>query len=430
MKIALLTSCSVSRSVPPLVKVQDIPEGTMAQCFDWWTHELRSVASSQNVVKAGEIYQGHAYETITEISQIIKRPNVHIVTGGVGLTKLDQAIVPYDFTSDKTADYNIHQCVKGEKFVPTWWWQAINEYRHGEGTPITALQAKNPKMIIFGALTKGFIKYIARDLEALGADVLRNQVFIPISRSSMGGFPKAIRDAFVPYEMGYTSNMSFTRYNKPHVVTLYMLRSFLKDFETDEIPFVESAQKIIDMGKKEALKRVIRGTEAPDYKGIFERYPEIAACEFVEQAIKTAKVLGISIGGKHRFMAAWRGAKGSVSELEGFDEDTEAFASNALATLIEQSTKTAKVAVVDTATEELLRHVGLFIKIVREGHPELLFSAKMIALWGKGTFGDNQVSGIQSAVKLAYILDYNQEYLCIEAVESNGKPHYRIKKAS
>jgi hypothetical protein len=217
----------------------------MAQALEWWVNELQRLGRSRkNLRTPGELYKGFAYEAITEMAQIVGHSNIYIVTGGQGLISLEQPIVPYDFTSDKKAPENIHQRIKGEKFVPTVWWRMINERQRSSGTPIADMIRDNPELVLIGALPKGFIKYIVDDIGSLPASQQSGRVFIPIPRSMSTSFPQTIRPSLVPYEQDVSQALSYSRYNKQHVITLHLLRTMLSNQEKG-LSFADTAHRII-----------------------------------------------------------------------------------------------------------------------------------------------------------------------------------------
>lgn len=421
MKTALITNCTVSRNYPPLVRVADIPPGTMDECVEWWTTQLKTLGKDKkNLHTPGEIYKGVSFDTVAMLTQLVDRKRTYIVTGGQGLIGLDTKIVPYDFTADKKQPDNIHNQVRGEKFVPTVWWSRINEEMRGSGHPISDLLRDDPELILFAALTKPFIKYIVNDLLSLDKDVLRKRVFIPIPRSSLTSFPKSLRPALVPYEHDYVEDIDYTRYDKPHRVLYKFLTEVLERYEEDGTDPCEVAEEIASRAIDTAAQRVVGEGQEVNYDSLFEQHPDLLNCSTPEQAIRLLKVLGLPHGGKHRFAAAWRGAKGRVV-VDGFDESVKQRGLENFKLLVTSG-------VVKSDTDELLRRCGLFVKIAKEHAPDIVFTASTVAQWGRDTFGEDDTSGITSAVKLAYILEYNSKYLGIRAHKSGGKLQFTLEE--
>lgn len=410
-EVAFITSCTVSRNFPPLVRVRDIPPGNMEEAVAWWTEQLdKHAKDTDNLKTPGDIYKGIAYNTVFDVANTIGHDNVHIVTGGQGLIKLTTPIVPYDFTSDANEAENIHQNIKGEKFIPGIWWSKINTWRHGYGTPIAALLDEYE--FIVGAMNKSFVKYLVKDLSSIPSDVLRKRVFIPIPRSMMSSFPKAIHEALIPYESSYTRGLNASRFDKPHKAAKKFLEAVLKGAD----PVALSAT-IAEEATSEAVARA-KTSDAPDYDDMFERHPEILDTNSPEQALRVAKVLGERIGGRHRFTAAWRGAKGHVSVDVTDEQMTKA--REALGSLIQEEEQVAQ-------DDVILEQIGLFVKVLKDTSPATTFTTSMVAKWGEQMYGEDAPSGITSAVKLAYIMEYNAKYLGIETFKQGNKTIYKIR---
>jgi len=411
MNISLLTSCTVTRNFEPIVRIADAPIfGTMTELCDWWAGAMREATSehAESRKTPGELYAGASFTVVTEIAQQIGHDNIFIVTGGVGLSRHTDKIVPYDFTSDKKMEHNAHQHVTGEKFIPHVWWEKINVHLHNSKTPINALLSKTD--IIVGALPKAFIKYIIHDLEQIPREELGRRVFIPIPRSMMGSVPKILHDAFVPYDISYTEGLSITRNDKPQRVA----QKFI-----DSISSMEDAMELAKSMRDQVASALPVGVEEIDYAQMFEDNPELLAAPTVESAIHTAKVLGIKFGGRHRFAGVWRGAQGRV-EVSASAAEKKAAAS-ALGAVI----KTARPK--NFVNEDLLlQQLGLFVDAVRTTNPDFIFTAKEVAQWGSYVYPDDKVIG--TANKIAHVLNYHAEYLGLVKLDGGSAIGYRVSK--
>jgi len=411
LKIALLTSCTVSRNFEPLVKIEDTPVfTTMNELCGWWVDAIRLEASHKDILKSpGELYAGVSFTPITEIAQDIGHENIYIVTGGVGLTKHTDKIVPYDFTSDKKADFNAHQHVTGEKFIPHIWWGKINSQLHKNAAPISHLLKKYD--LIVGALPKAFIKYITQDLQAIDPEDLKSRVYIPIPRSMIGSVPKIVRSAFIPYSNDYTTGISYSRYDKPQRVAQKFIRhcTTLKSATTH-------AQEVIEAGTKLALSTSNNNADI-NYDDLFKQYPQLLEVESADVAIYNAKLLGIRLGGKHRFAGAWRGAKGLIKVKA--PPDTIHDGREAFATLLAMARPKSF-----TNEDELLQQIGLFVSIVKESQPTFIFTAKDVATWGKLTYKED--ANIAQSNKIAHLLNYHTKHLGLEVLISGSTRGYRL----
>lgn len=417
MKIQIITNCTVTRNFPPLVRVRDIPEGTMAQACNWWAAAITEEAKTKkNLHTPGEIYAGHSYTAVTEMANLVGHKNIHIVTGGQGLINLTQPIVPYDFTSDKKAQDNIWQRIKGEKFLPTLWWQMINGPQglhpySATGTPVADLVRKHKDDVVLMALTKGFIKYIVADLASLGSEILAARVFIPISGSQVTSFPRTIRQALVPFDGAFVESLGATRYDRQHQVVMEILRRHKEGQKIREI-----CAKITSEAVGRARDRVT-GTEEIEYDVLFTDNPELLKCDDADKALQMAKILGVSTGGKHRFRAAWRGAKGELQV--DIDKETKTKGVGILQGLLAGYNKGTKD---DAGERQLLERCATFVQLLKEAGGES-FNAALVADWGKEMYGEGSIT---SAVKLAYVLEYNAKHLGIEPYKSDGKLFFKL----
>ena len=411
LKIALLTSCSVSRNFDPLIKIEHAPiKATMNDLLDWWTTIMAAEEDTQpDALKTpGELYAGVSFDIVTEIAQDIGHDNIYIVTGGVGLVKHTAKIVPYDFTSDKNATHNARTRVIGEKFIPHVWWSKINEALHGEANPIAQMMSHYD--IVVGALPKNFIKYIVHDLQNISQEDLQTKVFIPIPRSMIGSVPKIVRDAFVPYGGLYTSDIGFNRYDKAQRVAQKFIRNC-----TTANSAIEHANDTMQESQEAAL---INGNmEVVDYDVMFKEHSSLLDLPDVGSAIHNAKVLGIKIGGKHRFAGAWRGARGLLVIKPTKKALTEAKSS--LGTMLAGARLKSY-----RDDEKLLGQLGLFVQAVREEKPDLIFTAKDVAAWGKIMYDETE--DITSTTKISYVLNYHIKYLGLKKPTMGTVSGFRI----
>ncbi len=398
-RVALITNCSGSRRYPPQIRVDEIPLGSMAQALEWWTNRLEELEESQKVdlYTPEEIYQGPAYTVIKELHEFIKPEDTFIVTGGQGLIGFNEKIVPYDFTSDKNLSPNIHERMKHDKFIPTGWWKNINKVRRGIENPIAELLNSGKYDMIVGALTKGFIKYIADDLGCIND--AESKAFIPIPRSMLTSFHRGAQRALVPYGREYMEDVRAFRYDAPHRAVQKFLR-LAKESSMSEV-----AVEMRNTSKSQAVSRVTQGGTNTDYDAIFEEYPELLEVD-IHHALSTAKALGVKIGGSKRFLAAWRGARGQIEVDVDADEMDK---SKSVMSRILSTSHT-----IDNTDDMILERIGVFIKTLRDLMPRATFIAKDVCAWYKEMYEEEL-----SAIKVSHMLMSNTQYLGIKG-DRNG----------
>jgi len=411
LKIALLTSCSVTRNFEPIVRIQDVPVfDTMTELCQWWVDAMRGAATNKGNLKTpGELYAGIAFTAVTEIAQDIGHDNIFIVTGGTGMSRHTDKIVPYDFTVAKGEEYNAHQHVTGEKFLPHVWWEKINGHLHHSNTPVTKLLEKYD--IIVSALPKAFLKYLISDLKNISPEDLRDRVFLPIPRSMIGSFPKALHGAFVPYGAEYTEDLNCSRYDKAQRVA----QKFIKHCTT-RINAEKHAAEIIKSSTTLAVGVGGNGILI-DYDALFGAYPQLLETDDVGIAIRQGKMLGLKMGSKQQFAGAWRGAKGPM-ELE-MDKDEEAKALIAMEELLLKPSKNTPF-----LDEELLHQIGVYVASIKQLKPDMIFVAADIAAWGRMVYEED--SSITRTSKITHVLSYHTRYLSIEPVVIGTTKGYRV----
>lgn len=412
IKIALLTSCSVTRNFAPQIRIQDAPVfGTMNELCEWWAGQWRAAAKDKSILKTpGELYAGVSFTSITEIAQVIGHDNIYIITGGAGMCKHTTKIVPYDFTSSRNEEHNAHQHVVGEKFLPHVWWNKVNAALHNRTNPVAELL--NTYDVVITALPKAFMKYIIDDLKSVDPDVLRNRVFMPLPRSMMGSFPKSIHEALVPFDAEYTADLTYSRYDKAQKIAWRFI---------NRCTSLEDVQAYANEVRSTALNLDSTTGTQIDYDELFTAHPEMVQAENVAIALRHAKALGIKVGSKMQFAGAWRGAKGSL-EVE-VDEDTE---SRSMAAL--QSLLIKPVSSTPYQNDELLRQIAIFVKTVKHlQKPEapIAFQAADIAAWGRQMYPDG--GDIVRTGKVKYALKCHAKYLGLKEQNDSGIAFYQVE---
>jgi len=404
--IALLTSCSVTRTVDPIVKIADAPiVRTMDELCEWWADKMQMDYDGAEKTP-GEIYGGTGFTAITEIAQDIGHENVFIVTGGTGLARYTDEIVPYDFTADKKADFNAHQHITGEKFLPHIWWGKVNQALNGSATPIADLLSEYE--IVVGALPKIFTKYILDDLMVCKAEDRANRIFIPMTVSMYNGVPTIVRDAYVPYVPAYLGSVMYSRGDKAQRV----VQKFLREASSAPIGEVAKAMKL------DAAELKPTEVETVDYKEMFEAIPSIIEAEDVGTALHRAKTHGYKIGGNARFAGAWRAAKGILTVEVSKSAQEQGV--NILAGILSRADRMSD-------EEALLGRLGAFIVAAREVDAHIIFTAAEVVEWAKVMYEDD-LQGMDNTNKVSYLLSYNAKYLGVTELKAGSRKGYKLNK--
>jgi hypothetical protein len=403
--LALLTSCTVTRNTEPLLKIGDMePCDTMADLCDQWCTAMHTYDEG-SLKSPGEIYAGTAMTAITEIAQDIGHENIFIVTGGVGLVRHTDYIVPYDFTADRKQLHNAHQKVTGERFIPHVWWGKINKALHGDPDPIRKLLDEYE--FVVGALPKMFTKYILADLESCGPQERESRVFIPMTSSMYNGVPNIIKDAYVPYTPEYLADILYSRGDKAQRV----VQKFLRQAANDNL--AETANKMLDI----AANTTPANKGHVDYAEMFAVHPDIVEAEDVHTAMYRAKAFGYKIGGNARFAGAWRSHQGQI-EPPKITAVRRKEGASVLQGIISAGDRMSD-------DDKILERLSEFIAVVKDVDQNLVFSAKEIVTWAK-TMYPGELEGMDNTNKVSYLLGYNAGYLGVEELKIGSRKGFRL----
>lgn len=196
--VYVITNCSVTRTVAPVVHVADLPRGlTMAQARTSWQELLRTHTPSTT---AQELYRGLSFHQVQRMFDLVGRNQIRIVTGGQGCIGVDDKIVPYDFSANPKEPSNIHQVVTEEPFITPLWWTWINTDMRGTPCPIADLLNDPNTNLVVIALQKFFFKYLHDDLTLTQPEGLKKLRIINAS-ASQGYIPMRFRPSviFMPH---------------------------------------------------------------------------------------------------------------------------------------------------------------------------------------------------------------------------------------
>lgn len=393
MRIAVITSCAVTRTVTPIVKVSELGQGTMKDLVSEWWSDLQAIGDDKKVTP-GDLYRGPSMDIVFKIAQMVGHENVFIVTGGQGLVSLDTPIVPYDFTSDKKAEHNIHQHVTGEPFSWTTWWGLINSERHGIVNPIAERLIEHFGYdYVLAALPKGFIKYIVDDIASIPTEH-RHKMIVPIPRSNRTSFPQRVRDMMLLYSQSFVEGAS--QYSRAQNAALRIL----SDAQASSMSVT-----VATIAEEEEVAEQRGDTSTIDYDAMFSTHPELLQAPDGKSAIRMAKALGYKIGGRHRFVGAWMGARGHA-EVDKKDIPPQAV--EALSTILKES-KTPQA-----SEDAIVKELAIFVALLKEHAYDRLFASADVVAWAALTFGEQHDSGILSTAKVNYYLDFYAKYLGIQ----------------
>src|SRR5690348_11554200 len=240
VQCGLITACSSTRTVAPLVRVQDMPLNlNMQEALDWWTDAAKTSLGDSATITPGEQYRGTGFNTLVRIQSLYPL-ETRIVTGGAGLIKLDEPIVPYDFTANKNEEHNIWQHVTKEPFVQTVWWKKINALRDKGENPVADFVRSIPGLTVIST-SKVFLRYIAGDILSLSTEE-RKKVRILLPASSLGSVPAQLRPMIIPFSRHAVAHLPGNRNDTSHRAAEMFFEEAASNPEWLSLPIEEHAK--------------------------------------------------------------------------------------------------------------------------------------------------------------------------------------------
>ena len=200
--IVILTSCSVTRTREPLIKVSDLGTGlNQHEALKKWSERLAELElehdGGEALISPLELYRGISFQSVLKLIPQVQE--VKIVTGGQGLIDINEKIVPYDFTSHKKQPGNIMEAVTQGPYSSALWWSGINEARKGIANPIAQVLNNPETKLVIVVLTKMFWKYIKEDLLMASPEGLA-KLRILATRTQLGSLGVELKQYVVLYD--------------------------------------------------------------------------------------------------------------------------------------------------------------------------------------------------------------------------------------
>lgn len=399
IKLALITSCSSTRGAPPEVKVGELPKGlTMSQALDEWTKRLKERKPS---ITPRELYRGLGFHTLAKIQEEYKPSTVKIVTGGLGLTDINEMIVPYDFTASPKEAENIHQAVTAEPFVQTVWWKMINVARHKNASPVSELVQDTKYDYVIIACSKIFLRYISDDI--LNTPVQhRHKIRIILAASSQGSVPMQLRPMMVCYGRSFVGQIPGNRNDNNHRAALRFIE-MMQDPEFVALP-IDRQQAYIDT--LYPIHEVSSHTGRPiqELEEFLRNNPELLKMDWPLAYRVAYKRLG-TMGGRILFRGIHRRLSGAEAPEVSAKEIS---AAEQALTGMEFLSSPAKQGA--TEETEVLTALQAFVGALKRLAPNAVFTAADVCRWAPGYYkalGRTVPPHFESAIKLAFVLKNN-----------------------
>lgn len=411
MKAALITNCSHTRTIPPVVRVQDMPIGlTMQQALAWWCEQLGRYEST---ITAGELYRGISFSTLANIMEKFAIPPnlVRIVTGGQGLIDLTEKIVPYDFTASAKEEYNIHQHVTSEPFVQTVWWRMINQKRYSKLTPVATYIEDSLKTndIVVIALTKVFLRYISEDFLSTSPALLQ-RVRILLSASSVGSVPAQLRSYIIPFDRYAIAAAPGNRNDTNHRAALKFLTLAAEDPNFLTLSNVKQAEVINGNSFGGVSVGSTQGTRAEiNIEQILRDTPTLLEMDS-ERAYTIVRRLYGAIGGRMNF----RGIHRKLTQKPLEDGDDLHIGAEILAGM---NLKPVAPAIKADNEDTAIMAIRVFVSAASALGRDISFTTEQIILWATEYFRrkGEELPDVFTEQKLPFLLRSNLDALGIQA---------------
>lgn len=409
MRVHVITNCSSTRLIQPLARVQDLPEGLTAEdAVRKWVGILNSFPPSTT---PREQYRGQGFmtlqKTLTDNDNIVA---IKIVTGGLGLTDIDEPIVPYDFSGSAKEEFNITQKVTKEPFSLPAWWTLINRERTGEPHPVADyLESLSGDDVCIIACTKIFLKYIAQDFLSASPEA-RNKCRILLTASSIGSVPMQLRPYIVSYERASIQHIPGNRNDINHRALQHFLTK-IKSLDEFGRPSYELSASVFGTSEGGV-------TDHLDIPATLASRPDLLKMD-AETAYKVLYREVGPFGGRMNFKGFFLKAQQEAGLIQKIESDADDDAMDALSGL-----NFSQVKNVPEADNKAIELLSVFASAVRKVNPGAEFAAADICTWAKSYTDKKEMAmpgEYESPMKLVYFLKGFGTLVGIEPTEKNFK---------
>jgi hypothetical protein len=409
MNIHIITNCSSTRLIAPVARVQDLPTGlTNAEAIDKWVDILNSHKKSTT---PREQYRGQGFITLLKTLNDFKPESVQIVTGGLGLTDIDDDIVPYDFSGSPKEEHNITQKVTREPFALNVWWSMINSKRFGEANPVARYLeevASDPEGVCLISCSKIFLKYIAQDFLS-ASEAAKNRTKILLTASSIGSVPMQLRPYIVSFERSAVAHIPGNRNDINHRA-MWMFLDHVRAFEDFTLPSWKLSATVFGAEQIEGNGGGSIGIKI-DIPATLKDRPELLKLD-PESAYKTLYREVGPFGGRQNFKGNFIKAQmdaGLIKSEEISEADDDAL--DALGGL---GLKAASPQISNNDTADGLKLMQTFVSALQKANPTAEFTPADVCSWAK-VYSEKKGLTLPDVfgmpIKLAYFLKSYHEVL-------------------
>ena len=435
---ALVTNCSATRTVKPDLRGNDLPKNlTMDEALDLWCNELEMREATHT---PGELYRGIGFYTIVKMCEFIYSDQVHIVSGGQGIMKMQQKIVPYDFTMDPKHRDSMFKIVTKEPFVPTAWWRMINQRRYNDPTPIaTILDDKSIKLVVV-ACNSRFVKLIPDDILSCLPENLSKLRIISTKKSS-GDIPQPLLPFVLRFDKRIKASSVGNRNDINHRAAHRFLSLISGSPKSMKVQLLKddvfTHQDMIDeslllIGPPPSNRNPQEAGVAEErLREFLDKDESLLSFSNADEAFIKLKQRYRSIGGILRFRKIWReavqastsGTSRALPKPKQPKAEKDA-ALKALESIKDRLTQGSVGGVASWSEEERsLKALRVFVDLLKENAPDARFSGAEVCVWAKEYYEaiDEQLPvHFTSANKLTHLLKSYYGSLGLSMTYSGG----------
>ncbi len=409
LPIAVITNCSATRTIKPTIRGIDLPKNlTMQECLEKW---LEALDTQKPSMTPAELYRGIGFNTIVKLQEFISTSSINIVSAGQGLMRLDEQIVPYDFTTDPKHKDSIHKIVTKEPFVMTAWWKMINErLRIDTGAPIAQILNDDDIELVLVACNSRFLKLLPDDFLSASPDILQSKLRIITTSKSTSNIPQQLKPLVITYDRSILASTMGNRNDRNHRALYHFVKLLADSPDRIELPAHEH-QDLVGTTPTQTLSHNIDEILNRHEAMLEGKSPDAAYMQLI-------KMYG-SFGGIIKFRAAWRAKYSPITSTEVKINQSAAIA--ALKGIQSQlQHDQASTWEDESKAIEILRQFG---ELIREHSPEARFNGGDICAWAKSYFEEIEQSipsAFRSPIKLSHLLANSAKDLGFEPVYSSG----------
>jgi len=195
MKIKIVTNCTARKAkvAPAILRARSLPKGTLAAVAKEWG---RRIASAEEKVPAGELYQGRAFREAMRAARLAKTP-LTIISAGLGSIGEEDRIPAYSLTvSDDSVDA-ISRKIEHETFRPGAWWTALRR-NGGTSKSLADWVRGTPDALFVLALSSAYLQLVLDEVLSFAqGDLERLRLIGPRRETDL---PEELRPIHMPYD--------------------------------------------------------------------------------------------------------------------------------------------------------------------------------------------------------------------------------------